>query len=732
MANEYLRLNDVQLNKQKAENILAIIEDKRKDGILKKEIQSESSLFSELFNAFKDFFSNLGKPTIKKRLFKEGSPARSGDFNDTMVEINNDIHVAYKEVDSLSSVVVKDFNYSEVERQMLLNKVRKLGSDTTDYSLYASGAKSQSIFASDSFIDGSKIDYAFISSGVDPAELVTGQGVVTLKRTGNIDKNFLVHKVAGIKESIPAWDPSKEMGGYEGLYFGVKNEARPEGGSWHITYSLDGQGLYEHGASEVENMPNRLKMFDNNPDTFWEVEIITSPISGYKDKVTGKQISVAEFNALVENDISSAGVVVTGGTVTTGESGSLIERYIPISGTSSGQYLTCSLMVSLSELSIINWISLNPNNFGHEMYLEIVSIQTSEDGKVFSELEGFDDHEFETVLTPQANSELNPLEVKDTLSPDKFKYAGLGVWTFSPRKVKSIRFDLRQTKAYIKDYDVVVVEVERTVTTTTTTSKFFGLSKSSSTSSKTVRKNVEIPYLTGLVCGYDVMSLEPGQIGTSIKGNWANKVSDFLSNIPIVNIIGSVIGGLFGSTKTTSTSVSPQKINRQWTTTKSDRSRFAIGIRDINLYSYKFAAISEIVSKSYSSPAPIAKLTLTVDEQIPTIFYSDPSRIGTDNDWIKYFISVNNGASWSRISPMQHRSTVSEDGVNFVPEIININSDVAREDRDNPLAYIDTSDPAYEVRLKAVLSRPTDINDADSYTPALSQYNLQIYPLGGL
>jgi len=749
MSNEYLRLNDTKMNIEKANNLLAIIEQKRKDVDTSKDMQTENSLFSALFKAFKDFFSNLGKPTLKKRLIKKESPARSSGYNDTMTELVNDIHVAYTETDSLSSVLVKDFNYSEMDRQMLLNKVIKLSSDTVDYSFYSSGSKTQSIYAVDDFVDNSKIDFSKITPGVDSAELVSSQGVITLKRTGNIDRSSLVTTVTGIKESIPEWDPTGEYGGYEGLYFGIKNEPRPEGGTWHVTYSSDGTRLYEHGASEEENMPKRLSMFDNNADTFWEVELNTNPIVGYKDKYTGKQISVAEFNELVANEVNSVNVSTTGGTVTTDQRGSLIENYIPVTETSSSTYLGCSFIVHLAQNESINWISLNPNNFGQDLYLEVLSIQTSADGKVFSELDGFDDHEYETTLTSQANSELNSSEIKDTLSPDQFKYGGQGVWCFAPRTTRVIKFDLRQTRSYLKDYEVLMVEIEQTVTTNTTTTKFWGLSKKTSTDSYTVRKTVEMPYLTGHLLGFDAMSLEPGSVTTGETSNnlltaagWTAAAGTAALGAALVSPLNIATGGalflvalglsFFSSTKKTETSVSPARISRSWTAIKNDRSRFAIGIRDINIYSYKFSEASEIVSKPFLSPKPISKVALQVDETIPKVFYEDPSRINTENDWIKYYISIDNGTSWNRISPTSHRTTVSEDGTNSVPEIINVNSDVPSAERKNPLAYIDVGDAVYSIRFKAALSRPTDISDAESYTPVLAKYALQIYPLGGL
>ena len=760
MPNEYISLNDTKLNIKKSENLIAIIEEKRKDAVTGKDMQSENSLFSELFKAFKDFFSKLGKPTVKKNLLKVGSPARSSDYNDRLQEVYNDLHVAYDETDALSSVIVKDFNYSEADRQMLLNKIRSISSSSTDYSFYSEGAKTQSIYAVDDFTDNSKIDFARTSPGVQSAELAVNQGVVTLKRTGNIDKSGKVIKVDGIKESIPQWNPSAETGGYEGLYFGNRNEPRPEGGQFHVSYSSDGSRVFENGASESEKMPRRLQMFDNNPNTFWEVEYIASPIVGYRDKM-GTQISVAEFNNLIANEVSSPNAPTTGGTVTTSHSGSIIENFVPISSSADSEYLTCSFIAYLDQAENVNWISLNPNNFGTELYMEVLSIQTSEDGSAFEELEGFDDHEYELTLTRKANSELTSSEVKDTLSPDKFKYAGQGVWVFAPRKARAIKFDLRQTRSYLKTYEVLMVETQQTVTTTTTKPEsgmwWWHEDASTSTSSSTATNQIEIPYLTGHVVGFDVMSLEPGSINTGVSEtgpNFGNQVAGAVvgavvapaimgavlgSAVPVIGtaigfIVGGLLGWLFGSSggnETTTQSVSPQSITRQWTKTKNDRSRFALGIRDINIYSYTFAQVSEIVSKPYLSPSPISKVALQVDEQVPTAFYEGSDSV-SENDWIKYYISVDNGTSWNRISPTSHKSTMSEDGINYLPEVININSDVTGAERKNPLAYVDTGAPVSSIRFKAVLSRPTNISNAESYTPVLSKYSLQIYPVGGL
>jgi hypothetical protein len=438
---------------------------------------------------------------------------------------------------------------------------------------------------------------------------------------------------------------------------------------------------------------------------------------------------------------------------------------VPTTSGGNIAYLTVNFTVHLSTAARINWIALNPNNFGQEDYIDILDIQVSSDGSKFSSLEGFSDYEYATTLTKHANEELNPDIVQETMSPDKFKYAGMGIWTFvCPDPVTAIRFSARQTRSYIKPYEVLMVETSQTITTTTTTNpsawdEFWGAEPETTTSSRNVSRQIGIPYLVGQVTGFDVMNLDPGsqtagmnvagvpaviQAGTAIVGAGIGAIVGGAAAVgtafagPIGAAIGFVAGAilgwifpnLFSSSTQTSTSAGPQTITRQWTVTKTDISRFAIGIRDINIYSYSFATSSEIVSKPYISPAPIYKISLDVDEQIPKEFYA--AAAVTANNWIKYYISIDDGVSWNRISPMTHRDTPSEDGIHLVPRIINVNSDVATPDRDNPLAYIDTGSSVYSVRFKAVLSRPTDIRDADSYTPALSSYSLQIYPVGGL
>ena len=761
MPNNLTTTLDSNINTQKAQNLLNTIQNNRSNPLYATTLQSVSGLFAQMFAAFQNFYTNLGKPTVQLRLQKVGSPANSSDYNTTNQEIYNDIQLAYKEVDALSNAVVQNYNYSESERQMLTNMIAKLNADATDYFLYTAGSISQSIFAGDNFVNNSKIDLSMVSAGYSQAQISTAQGVVTLAVTGNTDLSPQVLTVTGLTETEPQWDPANTTGVYEGLFWALQNQMRPEGTGLTLQYSSDGSSLVELGSPEAAKVVNRMRMFDSNPNTFWEIEYVTSLITGYQNAQTGDQITVAQYNDLFNNSAGSSAATTIGGVVVASNTGSLSANFEPIINNTQINTLSVTFTVQMQTAVNMNWINLNPNNFGETCYMQVSDIQLSSDGSNFLSLPNFGNGGADTTLTNLTNQELNPDQQAETLSPDQYSYAGQGIWVFDPQSVSALKFTITQPQAYIDPYSILMVAVSQTFTSTTTSSSFFGLFHSTSTSSKTVVTDISIPYLIGQVTGFDVMSLQSGSSTNNIQTGLIAGINNILTGNAVTQLeegavatigagvgaligtailpgIGTVIGavlgflgGIFGSSTKTSTSAGPQTITSQWVVTNYDKDRFAIGITEVGMYSYQFDTQSEITSLPFVSPLPISAVTLSVTETIPSAFLTSAFE-GQQYDWIKYYISVDNGTSWDQISPKEHADDLSSDGVNLVPQVINVNSSVAAADQTNPLAYVSTPAPVYNIRFRAVLTRPTTINAANSYTPTLSNYTLQIYPLGGL
>lgn len=89
---------------------------------------------------------------------------------------------------------------------------------------------------------------------------------------------------------------------------------------------------------------------------------------------------------------------------------------------------------------VINFIRINPNNFGIQTSVLIEQIDTSLDGNIFVSIK--DDIPISDFLQEDEENVF-------TLAPSTSKYAGQGLYTFTPRKVKYIHLLLKQNSPYI-------------------------------------------------------------------------------------------------------------------------------------------------------------------------------------------------------------------------------------------------------------------------------------------
>lgn len=137
--------------------------------------------------------------------------------------------------------------------------------------------------------------------------------------------------------------------------------------------------------------------------------------------------------------------------------------------------------------------------------------------------------------------------------------------------------------------------------------------------------------------------------------------------------------------------------------------RFMIGLKDTEIASYRFSIQSEYVSVAFETEDNITAIYLNADHVIP-------KEMGNGN-WIQYFISIDDGRNWKEIAP--RGSTKEGAKVQYL-----INQSIPQEGRFDNYGYIDTMEPVKSVRLKIVLSRPTNIVDAEYYTPIIHDYKL--------
>lgn len=208
-----------------------------------------------------------------------------------------------------------------------------------------------------------------------------------------------------------------------------------------------------------------------------------------------------------------------------------------------------------------------------------------------------------------------------------------------------------------------------------------------------------------------------------------NRVTKINDKIPIflipVKIFSTLLNGLFGSKKSVDVNVKTKEsgwtVVKTWAQPQFDVIRYAIGIKDLGVSQFLYEPVSEIISKTWSSPKEITKVYMIADQFIPSEF-----PVG---NYIEYYIKPDiQDFKWIRINPMELSSQYTAEGT-VVPRIISFNSERPISARLEE-SYVTTTKPVTAIKVRIILKRPSTV--ADSYTPILRSYKLIMTPRGGL
>lgn len=549
------------------------------------EIKTVTELQYRLFIALEDLYTQIGKPTMQKRL--AWGPPMSDEYNQTMIEVYNDIKTLFSESKGMSVAVQESFEQVELERQMMNWQMNDIKDRLKDVGLKMEQAKGEVVFR-DSFLDAKNFDQEMIE--LEPATVNTNEGVLSLTK---IDaEEFREGATVRILEGNGFSGNTHQVRGIDGTYkfFGEDN----------MHFDL-------------------LAMVDGNSDSWFEYEsfLISDEI---KALTNDYGFSYKEGFRWVKEHADTLKLY--------------IEMELPIAKT-------------------INWFSLSP-------------FLPSDKGATPPVVR--------SVVIHDGKGAANEVSTGyDVLQEDQ-------VFIFPRQKCKKITIKLEQPTAYetlVGHFFFKELE-EKTV-------NFMAKDKEQ----KGRRIDGPKPSVENLFYKYDPATKklhQPMRVenGTGLADSSIAK--DALFSLPKVK--GQVQAGL---------EAVPAK-------------RYVIGMRDVNISSYRFASESVYISKSFASSDDIQEISLDVSTIIPKEF--------GEGEWVRYFITIDEGRHWKEISP---RGT-SKSGAKVMYVI---NGNVPIEGRFENYGYIDTLEPVKNVRLKIVLSRPTEIKDADYYTPIVKDYKIR-------
>lgn len=130
--------------------------------------------------------------------------------------------------------------------------------------------------------------------------------------------------------------------------------------------------------------------------------------------------------------------------------------------------------------------------------------------------------------------------------------------------------------------------------------------------------------------------------------------------------------------------------------------RWCIGIRDIEIYSCEYEKEGELVTHPFYFDNPLDKISLNVNENVPKEFAMNDAM---KYDWLKYFISIDDGATWHPITPMSHE-VFSKDQPPKIYTVRNIETSGQKLEYKD--AYLESEYPVYSLRMKILAQRPTE------------------------
>ena len=430
-----------------------------------------------------------------------------------------------------------------------------------------------------------------------------------------------------------------------------------------------------------------------------------------------------------------------------------------------GAELIMILMVTFEVPKRVSKLTISPHLFGKNVSPRIENIEVYEPSKV-NEDGSFGAWSSAVRSANVSTSNLNDDSV-DVLSSDSS-------WVLGNKDVGSILITLKQKKGYKQKYelmsyfgDLKLLDAQGGLRTTHG-SEIDNIQYLIDYMGPSLIKNVETTIKNSI--SDEIASLDPGLNPVNRAHRVDGIVSSVLENAlgqGSVSNIGLVMfhaalrkragGDLYkffhsgdpqgrevkrddGKTHPRRVVVVPSEI--------SNRHRYAIGIRDIDVKYIEYKETSEILTKEFLSPVPIGTIVLKTEEVIPASFAEAKLTLAqlseapsnTLRPWISYEVSVDHGQTFHPISPLGGQKwwiKLQEGNKLFqVPTFIEVNSDLPIGRRSiydwGPLGYIDTPNGVAPktIIMRIRLERPKAELGAyyTGLTPRLDAYELVVNP----
>lgn len=343
--NKYLQSDQSTLLKNKLANLSKKLQLSIRSGVL----QTKEQYLLEAARIVTQFYKDLTEPTLEEVDVRPDDLPDPDLYNNLWQTLIDDLSIIFTEMENIESLTLANFNFITTETNRLVSRLKTVSSKLGDYILYSSNPTKDALFFKDSFNDLSKIDVNSSLLNKEQCNIDQAQGIITLPIDTNNTTSITI-------KTVPTINPNSN---------GVIGNNQEIGKAYNGNLNV---------------------LLDNNPDTWFEYERVTSRNVDNKDP------------------------------------------------------LILDMVINLDSEEIVNFIRVNPNNFGTKTVIKINTIETSLDGQTYTSIK-------EDIPTANFTGEIE--EETFTLAPSTSKFAGQGLYSFSPRKIKYVHLIFQQDEPYV-------------------------------------------------------------------------------------------------------------------------------------------------------------------------------------------------------------------------------------------------------------------------------------------
>ncbi len=155
MSNKVASVNSSKL----LDNKLAVILENLNENLKDQSLVEREAILAQFNEVINKFYRTLNNPLFQAEEFREGTFPNYQKLNANFQEVEQDLNIVYKEINSLEKFIVNNFNSLNTQASALRGRLRKVSSDLGDFRLHALDNLGGATYYTDSFQNTEKIDY---------------------------------------------------------------------------------------------------------------------------------------------------------------------------------------------------------------------------------------------------------------------------------------------------------------------------------------------------------------------------------------------------------------------------------------------------------------------------------------------------------------------------------------------------------------------------------------------